>query len=324
MDQKVFRMVLGTLTGVFLVLAWGSPSPAGELAQTENPTNVYRSGVFQLGDGELPAGFAGAAQLDRRPDQLGPAWWDLFNARGWARDDYPLDADGAPSGNGIPDFRERFGGLWVAFTADNEDAPRGFEPSARGETARQVVNGSVAPVHDLEDVLGYLTRDGEGNVVVFVAANRIAPGSTVLELELNQDFVHVGRGGYGKGLPWRVEGSRMPGDALLKLRFEGEALRTVSIDLWTPSDEGGGIWQRVGALDGEGCDAGETLCAILNGEAIAAGPWSRDPERLLPAGSFVEVGLNIGHLLGAQPDYLTLQARTPQDISFAYFSEEGR
>lgn len=322
MNQKVFSLVLGTLITVFLILAWGSPSPAQEAAAS--PTNVYRSGVFQLGDGEPPAGFPGAAQIQPRPGQLGPAWWDLFNARGWARDDYPLDADGLPSGNGIPDFRERFGGLWVAFTADNEDAPPGFEPSARGETARRVVNGSVAPVHDLEDVLGYLTRDGEGNVVVFIAANRIAAGSTVLELELNQDFVHVGEGGFGKGLPWKVDGLRLPGDALLKLRFQGAALTDVSVDLWILHEEGSGGWQRIAALEGEGCDQGEALCAVLNGEAVAPGPWSPHPERLLPAGSFVEVGVNIGHLVGIQPDYLTLQARTPQDISFAYFSEEGR
>lgn len=282
-------------------------------------TSVYASGLFQLGDGQPPSGFAGTAQIASRPDQPGPAWLDLFNDEGWPRDDYPLDADGEPLGNGVPDFRDRFGGLFVAFTADNEDAASGFEPSALGSTDDQVINGSVTGSQDLVDLLGYAVLDGAGDPVLYLAVTRATPGSTSLTLELNQGFVKVGRGGYGAGLPWSLDGDRTAGDLRIRLDFDGSSLVAASAAAWD-----GRAWQPIDSIPGEGCNAAESFCALINAQDVAAGPWPGHSATSLPAGTLVQVGLSAVDLLALRPDFVTLQARTSQDVAFAYFSMEGR
>jgi hypothetical protein len=302
---------------VTLVLgAWVAGAAAAE------PTHVCSSGLFELGDGLQPAGLAGTAQILARPDTPGPAWSDLFGADGWARDDYPASGDGAV-GNGEPDYRELYGGRWVAFSADNEDAAPGFEPSARGGSDGLVVNGFAAPAQDLDSLLGYVTSDPAGRPVLYLAASRAAAGSTVVDLELNQDFVRVGKGGWGQGLPWTLSGARMEGDLRIRLEFSGAGLASAAVERWQPGESGAG-WQPVEALAGEGCNSAESFCVLTNGSEIESAVDIAGASRILAAGSFVAVGLGLDGALTSLPDYVTLRASTPQDLAFAYFSTRGR
>lgn len=309
---KTFRWL------VFTVLIATVPTMP-VLAQS---ASVYGSGLFQLGDGAPPAGFAGAASLMAKSGVRAPDWSDLFGADGWALDARPFDESRRGGGDGIPDYMELYHGLWVAFTADNEDAPIGFEPSARGRNAREVVNGYASPSRDLEDLLGYLTRDANGNLVAYVAASRLDPGDARIDLELNQSFVRVGPGGFGMGLPWKVVGERTAGDLLVSLRFQGEILERAVIKVWSTGENGNAGWRVVQRLSAEGCNDGETFCVLINAAAVSGGPWSGG--RSHAPGTFLELGVNVGDLLGSQPAFLTLQARTSEDLAFAYFSARGR
>jgi hypothetical protein len=86
----------------------------------------------------------------------------------------------------------------------------------------------------------------------------------------------------------------------------------------TVSRRSGGEWQVLAAVAGEGCDEGESLCALANAATIEAGPWGN--QEIAP-GRFAEVGVNLGALLGAEPALTSIRIRTPGDIAFGYFGE---
>ena len=54
---------------------------------------------------------------------------------------------------------------------------------------------------------------------------------------------------------------------------------------------------------------------------IYAGPWADIDADTLMADRFAEFGVNVGALLGTDPQFTTLCIRTPQDIAFGYFAE---
>ena len=287
----------------------------------EAQEGVYGSGLFELGDAEAPPGFPGMGDVLLSGDQAGPDWEDLFAADGSWRDDYPFDEAGNPLGNGIPDYQELYGGRWAVFAADDVSLGWAFESSALASDGR-IYNGVVAADHDLGNAYVYWTTDSAGNGVVFAAAERLGGGDSRLEIELNQDLFRLGHGGYGSGVPWEVLGQRIAGDVLVELELSSGALGAVSVSAWD-----GGRWVALSGISGEGCDAAEVLCAICNGSPIDGGPWanhdtSGDPEEI-SSGRFVEVGANLGALLGAQPSFTTVRLRTPQDAAFGYLGEEN-
>lgn len=274
---------------------------------------VYSSGLLELGDGVPPPGMPGMADITANPDQSGPDWAELFDADGSALDAYPLDAEGQPMGNGVPDYQELYGGEWAVFTADYVSMGSEFEGDALTADGR-VVNGVVHPDHDLGNAYVYSTFDSTGNLVLFAAAERLGSGDSTLELEFNQDHFRLGHGGFGHNVPWQVLGSRAPGDILVKLTFTGGMLSEVDASVW----DGDG-WMLLSYVTGESCDPAETLCAICNAESIEGGAWDGQP---IEAGRFVEMGVNVGALLpGDQPAFTTVRMRTPQDAGFGYFGE---
>ena len=274
---------------------------------------VYSEGMFELGDGVPPPGMPGMADITANSGQSGPDWGEIFNADGSARDDYPLDADGNPMGNGVPDYQELYGGQWAVFTADYVSMGSDFEGDALTADGR-VVNSVVQPDHDLGNAYVYSTVDSSGNLVLFAAAERLGAGNSTIEFEFNQDTFRLGHGGFGQNAPWEVLGSRVDGDILVTLTFSGGSLGAVSASAWA-----GSSWMPLSNIVGESCDASEFLCAICNADAIDGGAWSG---HAIEAGRFVEMGINIGALLpGAQPAFATVRLRTPQDAAFGYFGE---
>lgn len=283
--------------------------------------SVYGSGLFELGDGQPPPGAAGLADVLGASEQPGPDWQDLFDAEGRPRDDYPYDAQGNPVGNGVPDYRELYGGLWARFESDDVSMGSGFEGSALYPDGR-VYNSTVPADDDIGNAYVYSTLDATGNVVLYVGAERLGDGDSYLEFEFDQDHLRLGRGGYGVGMPWEIQGERRVGDLRAKVWFAGGALSSASVAVWD-----GEAWIGFASLDGEGCDGSESFCAVLNASPVDGGPWTNfdsgpDPE-LISAQRFVELGINVGALLGSQPAFTTVCVRTPADIAFAYLTEEG-
>lgn len=292
-----------------LALVLAGPSPA-----IADGGSVYSNGLFQLGDGQQPAGFAGAADIAATPGQAGPDWEDIFDSVGGLRDDYPLDADGSAGGNGVPDAIDRFGGRWAVFVADDVSLGSGFEGTASVGGGEFVKNGVVSAARDLGNAYFYGTRDAAGNNVVFLALERLSDADGTVEFEIGQGTVRLGHGGYGHGVPWKVLGARADGDFLLRLGFAGGEVEA-EVGIW--SAEG---WHAIAATSGEGCNEAELLCVLSNGAPIARGPWPTvdGGSGELGAGLFVEVGINAGALLGAQTQTRSIRVRTSEDIAFGH------
>jgi hypothetical protein len=281
---------------------------------------VYSSGLFELGDGQPPPGMPGLANIAPNPLQNGPDWADLFSADGSPKDEYPLDGEGNPLGNGVPDYRELFGGRWAIFEADYVSLGSGFDGTVRAADGG-VKNGTVAAVDDIGNSYVYEALDPAGNVILYGAVERLADGDTTIEFEFNQGLRRLGHGGYGKGIPWKIEGQPQDNDVTVTLRFAAGQLAAIEA-----SKRVGEAWQQIASVFGEGCDANESLCAVGNEGAIDAGPWPNFdggsyPGQISPH-RFAEFGINVGVLLGAQPRYRTVLMRTPGDASFGYFGED--
>lgn len=288
---------------------------------TARAESVYGSGLFEVGDGQPPPGAAGHGDVLGSLEQLGPDWEDLFDAEGRPRDDYPYDSQGNPVGNGVPDYRELYGGLWARFEADDVSLGSGFEGSAL-HAGGGVYNATVPADHDIGNAYVYSTLDAAGNLVLYAGAERLGDGDSHLEFEFDQGHMRLGRGGYGVGAPWEIDGERRVGDLLAKVHFAGGALASASLAVWD-----GEAWSVFSSLSGEGCDGGESFCAVLNSAAVDGGPWANydsgpDPELISPQ-RFVELGINVGALLGTQPAFTTICVRTPGDVAFGYLTEES-
>ena len=265
---------------------------------------VYSSGRFELGDGKAPPGFPAAADILLDAEQVGPDWEEIF------------DADGLPR----QDVIAKYGGQWALFFADDISLGTGFESTALEDSGDRVKNGVVDADHDIGNAYVYTTFDTAGNLIVYAGAERLGGGDSYLEFEFNQGKFRLGHGGYGHGVSWEIDGERSAGDVAVRVSFTNGAVSSMTINAWT--EDG---WQLLADVVGEGCDLEELACVIANGDIIDGGPWpnfdtSDNPEEIA-VNRFAEFGLNVGGLLGAQPEFVTVQIRTPQDIAFEYFGE---
>jgi hypothetical protein len=106
---------------------------------------VSDSGTFELGDEVVQPGSADILSSD----QAGPDWTDLFNADGTLKDEYPLDESGNPSGNGVPDYQELYGGEWAVFMTDDVSLGTNPETTALAGSDDLVQNATAEVDHDL-------------------------------------------------------------------------------------------------------------------------------------------------------------------------------
>ena len=283
-DDRIRISVLALLA---CCLAAGGALAAGQ--------GAYSSGLFQLGDGLAPPGFRGAADILGTAGQSGPDWADLFTADGRPRD------------------VARYGGRWAVFIADDVSLGTGFEGTALAGSPDLVRNGKAAAAHDIGHAYAYGTRDSAGRSVLYLGVERLSGRDSFVEIELNQARVRLGHGGYGLGKPWKVLGARTANDVLVRLDFAAGTLASVSFHRWSE-----GKWRLAATLAGEACNEAETLCAISNAAAIEGGPWH--PGDIAP-GRFVEVGVSVGKLLGAEPALRSLRIRTPGDFALGSLKE---
>jgi len=277
---------------------------AGLLASSWAGDGVYSTGKFELGDGNAPPGFPAAADILLNGEQAGPDWEEIFDA------------------NGVPrqDVIASYGGQWAVFVADDVSLGSGLESTAIAVPGASVENGVVSADDDIGNAYVYTTFDSGGNLLVYGGVERLGSGNSYVEFEVNQVKYRLGRGGYGIGLPWAIDGRRTSGDVVVRITFANGAVASMSVSGW---QDGG--WQPLAQVAGEGCDFDELACVIANGSVIDGGPWqSFDPAAEpgeISVNRFAEFGVNLGALVGFQPAFVTVQIRTPQDIAFGYFGE---
>jgi hypothetical protein len=288
--------------------------------QVVHSEEVYGSGLFQLGDGQPPPGYPGTAEIWANPEQPEPDWSDLFNADRSLKDDY--DAYGNPVSNGVPDYVDLWGGQWGVFPFEVAQGDAAVDLTALTyiDSVPYVVNGEVAPHHDLGNSYVYSTFGLSGNVILYAGAERMAPGDSYIEFEFNQAHIRLGH-----GPPWEITGGNVDGDLLVRMDFTGGSLVSAGIWQWVETGSGEGAWQGVDSLVGEGCNATGTACVVCNDFDIDGGPWPNydaygDPEQVT-AGQFLEIGLDVAALTGLDVDFTSIQIRTPEDISFGHFAE---
>jgi hypothetical protein len=303
-EVAISRLWLGGGLGlvVFLVILAGMGLAAG-------------TGVdFQLGGGVTPL-VPGTAQILADPGHPGPDWSDLFNSDRTLRDEYP-----GPSGNGVPDYVELYGGQWGVIMTDDVSLGVAMDTTTLVGSDGLVYRGTAAASHDIGNAYVYSTFDSAGDLVVYAGAERLGSGDSFLEIELNQGHIRLGH-----GPPWRVVGERAVGDVLARLTFQGGGISSLVIQTWTEVEPGQYAYETIESVVGESCNTAGTVCVVSNGTTVDGGPWSNfdtvgDPE-IISAARFVELGVNVGALLDWQPDYMSIQIRSPEDVTFGYFPE---
>jgi len=269
--------------------------------------NIVRTELFVLlctvGGLLFPTTIIGA-ELPGYADLTGsaeprPGWTDLFDDTGKVKD--------------------LFGGDSAAFIEDNISA--GVATDMTILNNGYVDNGTVQATNDLGNVYAYRTTDKKGNLVLFAGVEHLSvTGSySYIDIEFSQDKVQV----WG-GVPWKIHGQRTVGDLAIRMNLIDGALYNVEFN-YCAGDESGGyqILKTAWPLDGQPCTASHGLYAFCSGATVSGlAPTNSDvwdiwgtPVRVPAADSFVAVGINVGRLLGSNPDYSSLTLRTPEDIA---------
>ncbi len=256
----------------------------------------------------------------------GPDWGDIFDEFGLPRDS---DADG------IPDYKQIFGGYGAVFIADDL-AIKGlvdntvFAESNKNNDLAATWNwdtGNVPAKDDLANVYAYATVNEFDELIIYVGLERLAPeGDSHIDIAFHQSALGLDRnppcngdltGGPEDGSPCEFVGEKQDGDLLVVMDFEkGGKLGTVEVREWW-----GGEFVLLEDLLSEGCNGDATVCAWNNAFDIPGGDWpSYDRHgnviETLPPNAFTEIGVNVTRLLGFTPCYTTIQAKSRSSQSF--------
>jgi hypothetical protein len=268
-----------------------------------------------------------------------PIWTDLFNADGTVKD--VVDASGGTGPNGVGDYAEApYSGIDAIFVGDWISAGVATDMSALsdGENIGDVIvwNGTVRTEHDVGNAYVFATTDGAStpNLVLYGAAERFGTMAASSYIEfVNQDKVQA----ISADTP--LTGSRADNDVLVRLNLSMGALTSADIMSWS-SANGYQLIASVPATAGTACahDAAVQLYLacdpyLASGEFNSVSgftPWDDSPRDLnnqpvsvaAPDG-VLEFGINVGALLGSNPDFTSIMVRTPEDIVLDSFRNLG-
>ncbi len=234
----------------------------------------------------------------------GPGWTDLFDETGKVKD--------------------LFGGQSATFIEDNISAGVATDMSML-ISDDYVDNGTVQSYHDVGNVYVYRTTDTTGNRVLFVGVERLgaAVSYSYIDLEFTKTPFWV-----RQGSPWKVYGERANGDLLVRMNFNSGELVNLEFKQWVIDEiSTDGTYQTIETawpLDGQACNGSDGLYSFCDGTPVVGLPpsnpevWNLNFESVeVPASdSFIEVGMNVGRLLGASFELSSLTIRTPEDIAF--------
>lgn len=269
-----------------------------------------------------------------------PTWTNLFNADGSLKDAYDAATQEA-NPNGVPDYAD-YGGIDAVFVGDwiSHGVATDMSALSDADDLGEVIvwNGTVRPEHDVGNAFVFATTDGAAspNLILYGAAERFgtAAPSSYIEFEFNQDKVQA----ISANTP--LMGSRSDDDLLIRLNMATGALTTAEIMRWVSP----GGYQVIATIPGpanlEGCISdGVNSLACDPYLASDSGtfdtesqfvPWDdypRDaynqPVTVSAPNGLLEFGINVGALLGTNPDYTSIMVRTPEDIILDSFRHLG-
>jgi hypothetical protein len=267
-----------------------------------------------------------------------PTWTDLFNTDSSLKD--AVDASGAANPNGVLDFTEPpYSGIDAVFVGDWISDGVATDMSALSDADELsgviVWNGTVRPEHDLGNAFVFATTDraASPNLILYGAAERFGTmaASSFVEFEFNQDKVQA----ISAGRP--LAGSRSDDDLLVRLNLAMGALTTAEISRWV-SPGGYQVIATITATAGTEC-SGDGVSRLACDPYLASGkfdaesqfvPWDdypRDafnqPVTVSAPNGLLEFGVNVGALLGTNPEYTSIMVRTPEDIILDSFRHLG-
>lgn len=231
----------------------------------------------------------------------GPGWTDLFDESGKVKD--------------------LFGGHSAAFIEDNISAGVATDMSILLSND-YVDNGMVQAINDLGNAYVYRTTDADGNIVLFAGVERlgVSESSSYIDIEFTQGKIQV-----WSGIPWKIQGQRINGDLIIRVNMVAGAVDNVEFKYYAGEAAGGyQVLETAWPFDVQACNNSNDIFAFCSGSkpaglvATNSDVWNiwGTPVVAPVADSFVAVGVNVGRLLGINPDYSGLTLRTPEDISF--------
>ena len=177
--------------------------------------------------------------------------------------------------------------------------------------------GNVPAKDDLSNAYAYATMDGD-HLIIFAGFERIASnGDSHIDIEFFKDNVRL-----NQSVPCTVTrcdwlGERSVGDIIISMDFlKGGEFGTMTVREWD-----GTTYVLVASLNGEGCNADDTICGFNNGGPISSGPWpSYDSHgheiTTLPHNAFTEFGIDVTALEGGTPCLTTVLGKTRSSQSF--------
>jgi hypothetical protein len=281
---------------------------------------VLNEGLFELGDN---LGTPGSADILGSDAQPGCDWADLF------------DAD--PTDEEIAAAVEACGGLEGAFVVDqlSQGGSKDDTVFAKGSSKNDDLiatwkwsTGSSPSKDDLSNFYAYATLNEAKELILYAGVERISgSGDSHIDFELNQSLVGLdkdppcgkdGSDGPGDGSPCEFTGEKVVNDILVVMDFQkGGNLGLLEVRQW----DGTG-YALVESVEGEGCNAADTVCAFNNAGDIDGGPWDNYDSHgnvvtSIESNGFTEAGINVTALLGETPCFATLQAKSRSSASYS-------
>jgi hypothetical protein len=265
-------------------------------------------------DAESPG--TGSADPASGAEEGRPAWTALFHEDGTVRDQ---------SGDGIADARDVFGGLDAVFVEDRISGGSFTDVTALRDD--YVYNGLVSPPHDLGNAYVFAHNDGI-DLSLDVRVERLVSGAediSFVEFELNQQRVGVTQGiRSASEVRWAFRGDRSVNDLLVRVNLVGHAVSSVELMRWDDVDGYRTIDAREN-LDGGACVSYFPVYSICGGSLADDGAYiaNAQPDLVYAPDSYIDFSMSIGGLVGLNPEYTTVQVRTPEDVALGTFKAFG-
>jgi hypothetical protein len=256
----------------------------------------------------------GPAALLGGDGSLGVDWAALFQRNGYG------------PASGRPDFVDLHGGIEALVLEDNFSAGVAIDMSAYAGAERLadslVYNGTVAAEHDLGNVYVYANLDAGGNLMLYAGIERLLRAAdSRVDIEFNQDRV-----GVAGGVPWPLRGRRTNGDLSVRANLLAGEIDSVEVRVWI--DGAFEVLGVYGGLAAAGCNGEPGVVLFCGTEPRFAVPrelWDADGNRVesIPSQRLLEIGVNVGRLLGRFIEYSAIQVKTPEDIVLGAFRTTG-
>jgi hypothetical protein len=212
-----------------------------------------------------------------------------------------------------------FGGLAASFLLDDVSAgslvdrttfPKGSDKNSDKVGELDWTSGNVPAKDDITNAYAYTKKNAAGELILYVGVEREdASGDSHVDVEFFQKSVGLNDQDKDTGkcslLPksCTFSGSNKDGDVLVNMDFsKGGGFGTLTVRTRQESLKDH-YTDPLAALNNEGCNSADTVCAVNNGVDINTSTWIHrdnhgDPITLIPPNGFTEFGINVQKLTG--------------------------